>query len=316
MLLPILLLALVMCGALIFVLALTVTRRKRLELDQRLSLLPSASLSAEPEVPSGPSEKPKTSFLKLERLLLMSSDHPWKLEADPGKLTIFTIIAAALTWFAFQSLIRAPVAISAAATCLGAYLGLRMALVHERNRMESAFSTLFPDSVNSVARMLRAGLPVTSAFQLVCQEAAPPVDAVFATLAGQLRIGMPLDDALRLSAQRIRLPDFQFFVVAILLQQSAGGNLLPTLESLAQMMRNRRAMVLKARAATAEVRFSAYVLSALPFFTIGALLMVSPGYLTPLFNDSRGHAILAGGLGGLLLSGYVMRQMMRSVEEP
>ena len=55
---------------------------------------------------------------------------------------------------------------------------------------------------------------------------------------------MPLDDALRLSSQRIRLPDFQFFAVAVLLQQSAGGNLLPTLETLAQMMRNRRAMAL------------------------------------------------------------------------
>jgi Flp pilus assembly protein TadB len=44
--------------------------------------------------------------------------------------------------------------------------------------------------------------------------------------------------------------------------------------------------------------------------------VVSPGYLTPLFQDTRGHAILAGGLAGLLLSGYVMRHMMRSVEEP
>jgi tight adherence protein B len=237
---------------------------KRLELERRLSLLPLASKSEEPEVASVSSEKPKTSFLKLERLLLPSSNHPWKREADAGKLTIFTITAAALTWFAFHSLIRAPVAFSAAAAaCLGAYFGLRMAVIRERSRMELAFSTLFPDAVDSVARMLRAGLPVTSAFQLVCQEAAPPVDAVFATLAGQLRIGMPLDDALRLSSQRIRLPDFQFFAVAVLLQQSAGGNLLPTLETLAQMMRNRRAMMLKARAATAEVRFSAPALSAM-----------------------------------------------------
>ena len=316
MLLPVLLLALVICGALIFGVALSVTRRKRLELEQRLSLLPLASKSVEPEVALGSSEKPEAGFLKLERLLLLSSDHPWKLDADLGKLAIFTIVAAALTWFAFHSLIRAPFAFSGVATCLGAYFGLRMAVIRERTRMELAFSTLFPDAVDSVGRMLRAGLPVTSAFQLVCQEAAPPVDAVFATLAGQLRIGMPLDDALRLSSQRILLPDFQFFAVAVLLQQSAGGNLLPTLETLAQMMRNRRAMMLKARAATAEVRFSAYVLAALPFVTIAALLVVSPGYLTPLFNDARGHAILAGGIAGLLLSGYVMRRMMQSVEEP
>jgi Flp pilus assembly protein TadB len=166
MLLPVLLLALVICGALIFGVALSVTRRKRLELEQRLSLLPLASESVEPEVASGSSEKPEAGFLKLERLLFLSSDHPWKLEADSGKLAIFTIVAAAFTWFAFHSLIRAPFAFSAVATCLGAYFGLRVAVIRERTRMELAFSTLFPDSVDAVGRMLRAGLPVTSAFQL------------------------------------------------------------------------------------------------------------------------------------------------------
>ncbi len=150
---------------------------------------------------------------------------------------------------------------------------------------------------------------------MVSQEAPAPVNAVFETLAGQLRIGMSIEDALRLSSQRIRLPDFQFFAVAVLLQQSAGGNLLPTLEALALMMRNRRAMQSKARAATAEVRFSAYVLGSLPFITVAALLVMSPGYLTPLFNDPRGHAILAAAAAGLLLSAFVMRRMMQSIEE-
>jgi tight adherence protein B len=204
-------------------------------------------------------------------------------------------------------MLEAPIAFSAAAACLGAYLALRIVVIRERSVTEAAFSAFFPDAVDAVARMLRAGLPVTSAFQMVCQEAPPPVDAVFEKLAGQLRIGMPIEDALRLSSQRIRLPDFQFFAVAVLLQQSAGGNLLPTLEALAQM---------KARAATAEVRFSAYVLGALPFVTVAALLVVSPGYLTPLFNDRRGHAILGAAAVGLLISGLTMRHMMRSVKEP
>ncbi len=316
MLLPILLLALVMFGALLFGLALTATRRNRRALEQRFSLLPTAPQSMEPEIAPRPSAEPRAGFLQLERLLLVKRDHPWTLEATPAKLTVVATISAALTGFALHNMFGAPVAFSAAGACVGAYLALRIVLIRERSRMEFAFASLFPDAVDSVARMLRAGIPVTSAFQMVCLEAPPPVDAVFATLAGQLRIGLPIEDALRLSSERIRLPDFQFFAVAVLLQQSAGGNLLPTLETLSQMMRNRRAMLMKASAATAEVRFSAYVLSALPFITIAALLIVSPGYLTPLFHDSRGHAILAGGIGGLLLSGLVMRQMMKSVEEP
>jgi tight adherence protein B len=315
MLLPILLFALVLGAGLTFGLALTVSRKKRREIEQRLRLLASASESIEPEGDFGALATPKTRFLQLERLLLLDRDHPWKLEVDPAKLTIAALAAAALTWLAFHNMLEAPIAISAAAACLGAYLTMRIVVIRERGLIESTFSLLFPDAVDAVARMLRAGLPVTSAFQMVCQEAPPPVDAVFAKLAGQLSIGMSIEDALRLSSQRIRVPDFQFFAVAVLLQQSAGGNLLPTLEALTQMMRSRRATQMKARAATGEVRFSAYVLGALPFVTVAALLVVSPGYLTPLFHDSRGHVILAVASAGLLLSGFVMRHMMKSIED-
>jgi len=314
MLMPVLLLALVLGGALTLGIAFTVNRRRRLELEQRLSLL-SRAQGTEPEAASGVPAKPQTSVPQLERLLLLGRDHPWRSQANPAKLTITAIASAALTWIACHNMLHAPIAFSALAACLGAYLGLRTIVMGERSRMETAFAVLFPDAVDAVARMLRAGLPVTSAFQLVSQEAPPPVDAVFATLAGQLSIGMTIEDALRLSSQRIRLPDFQFFAVAVVLQQSAGGNLLPTLEALTQMMRSRRATLAKARAATAEVRFSAYVLGALPFITVAALLVVSPDYLTPLFQDRRGHAILAAAAAGLLTSGLVMRHMMRSIED-
>jgi tight adherence protein B len=285
-------------------------------MEQRLRLLPSASESVGPEADAGTSAKPKPKVLQLERLLLLDRDHPWNLEVDPAKLLIAAVAVAALIWLAFHNMFQAPIALSAAAAGLGAYLAMRIVVIRERGLIESTFSVYFPDAVDAVARMLRAGLPVTSAFQMVCQEAPPPVDAVFAKLAGQLSIGMSVEDALRLSSKRIRVPDFQFFAVAVLLQQSAGGNLLPTLEALAQMMRSRRATQMKARAATGEVRFSAYVLGALPFVTVAALLVVSPGYLTPLFHDSRGHAILAAATAGLLVSGLVMRHMMKSIEEP
>ncbi len=316
MLLPILLFALVLCAGLTFGLALTVSRRERRDMEQRLRLLPSVSASVETETDSRASAKPPTEGLQLERLLLVDRDHPWDLKINPTKLAIAAIAAAVATSFAFNNLLQLPIALSGAAACVSAYLAMRIVVIRERGVMETTFSALFPDAVDAVARMLRAGLPVTSAFQMVCQEAPPPVDAVFAKLAGQLRIGMSIEDLLRLSSQRIRVPDFQFFAVAVVLQQSAGGNLLPTLESLAQMMRNRRATQMKARAATAEVRFSAYVLGALPFVTVGALLVVSPGYLTPLFHDPRGKTILAAASAGLLISGLVMRQMMRSVEQP
>jgi tight adherence protein B len=161
--------------------------------------------------------------------------------------------------------------------------------------------------------MLRAGLPATLAIRTVGNDAAPPVAAVFASIADQMRIGVPLGEAIEASSLRIGLPDFRFFSVAVSLQHSTGGNLVQTLDILSQIMRKRRAVRMKAKAVTSEIRLSAYVLGGLPFVTSAAILVIQPNYLTPLFNDPRGQMILAIAVGGLTLSVWAMRMMMKSV---
>jgi tight adherence protein B len=101
--------------------------------------------------------------------------------------------------------------------------------------------------------------------------------------------------------------------VAVALQYATGGNLVATLETLSEIVRKRRIARLKAKAVSAEVRLSTYILSALPFLVIGALLVVSPDYLKPLIADRTGNWILGGAIGSLLTGLFVMRNMMNSV---
>jgi tight adherence protein B len=316
MLFPILFLVTLISSISIIALGLFVQRRKQREIEQRLSLLPKSAAikKAEPPLAAQPSAGP-TNLAKVQRFLLLDSDQPWEMETSLARLMLAAIVGAGSIWLKCRYLFGLPVSIAAIAALCAAYLVPRFLLIREQKRVEKAFSALFPDAVDAIARMLRAGLPVTTAFQIVSQEAPSPVNAVFGALAGQMRIGMPVEDALRISAKRLRLPDFQFFAAAVVLQRAAGGNLLPTLEALGQLMRNRRAVQLKARAVTAEIRLTAYILTALPFVTMAALAALSPGYMTPLFSDPRGQVILACVAGGLSTSALVMRQMMQSIED-
>ncbi len=136
MLLPVLLLFLLTGAALTLSFALTMTRRTRVELEQRLSLLPLASQRREPEAASGAAEKPKTGGSQLERLLLLDHDHPWVLKTSSGKLAFAAIASAALTWIVCHRLLGAPNFFSAGAACLGAYLALRFVVLRERSRLE------------------------------------------------------------------------------------------------------------------------------------------------------------------------------------
>ena len=187
-----------------------------------------------------------------------------------------------------------------------------MLLNREQHRADAQFSELLPDTVDMVVRMVRAGLPVGGAIRTAGTEAEPPLSTVFSGIADLAEIGMPLSEALTKTTEAVGNADFSFFGVAVALQQSTGGNLAATLETLSEIVRRRRAVRLKARAATAEIRVSAIVLACIPFFIVGALLMVSPGYLEPLISDPRGNLIVGVAALSLLLGGLTMRAMMRA----
>jgi tight adherence protein B len=250
---------------------------------------------------------------KLRRFFTLGSARTWGMKTGTAGLLSMIVVAGATVWLVTRIALGLPLVFAIPLTGVVAFLMPRAILLRQQKEVESQFTDLFPDAVVAISRMLRAGLPITTAVRSISHEAPPPVNDVFTLIADQIEIGAPIEDALDASSRHIGLPDFRFFAVAVVLQHATGGNLAATLEILADIVRRRRAVRLKARATTAEIRVSAYVLGALPFLIVGTLLIIQPGYLAPLVTDPRGHVILGLAVGGLLLAGLTMRQMMRSV---
>lgn len=294
--------------------ALLLSRRSRLEMEHRVLLVAVAS-EAPPPNTAGMWLKARSGTFdaRMRRVFAVGSSHTWGMTAGALVLAMAAIVAGSATWFVMHILLGLSFWYAAPATLLAAFMVPRVILRRQQNKANNQFVDLFPASVDTIARMLRAGLPITSAVRSVSTEAPPPVNAVFTMVSNQIEIGAPIENALDIASQRIGLADFRFFTVAVALQHATGGNLAATLEILSDIIRRRRGVRLKAKATTAEIRVSAYVLGSLPLLIIGALLLIQPGYLTPLFNDPRGHIIIAAAGGLLLLAAISMRQMMRSV---
>ncbi len=235
----------------------------------------------------------------------------WGTSTSPVYLLLIGVVAAAAVWVLTRIFSHLPDYMAAGGGALAFFLLPRIILMLEQHRSAAQFAELLPDAIDMVVRIVRAGLPIGNAIRTVGQEANPPLDRVFAAIADQTEIGIPLDQAMETTSSQIGNPDFRFFAVAVSLQQATGGNLAETLETLSQIIRKRRTVRLKARAATAEVRISAIVLGSVPFFITGALLMVAPNYLNPLFADPRGNIILGLAIFDLLLAGFTMRAMIR-----
>jgi tight adherence protein B len=309
-------LVLVLVGAAALTAALMLSRKTRLEMEQRVNLVTGArGMPMEAAGADGGLLKAGTKKFdeQVRRIFTVGIKRTWAMRAGTLTLLLAAVTSAGGVWVLTHQFFKLSPPLSALVCLSASFLVPRLILSREQNRTESKFTDLFPDAVDTVARMVRAGLPITAAVRTVANEATPPISTVFAAIADQLKIGVPIEDTLDESSAKIGLPDFRFFTVAVGLQYATGGNLTQTLEILSDIIRKRRAARLKAKAATGEIRITAYTLGGIPIFTIGALLVIQPGYLVPLWTDPRGHLILAMAGVGFLLAFLSMRAMMRSV---
>lgn len=244
-----------------------------------------------------------------ERFFNLGLGRQWGVHSRGRSLLTLATFSAAVVFLGGVVLVKVPGWIAVLLAVVAFLTIPRGVLILEQRRSAAQFTDLFPNAIDSIIRMLRAGLPITAAVRAVGTEGQPPISGVFEDIADEVGIGIPLPQVLSDYAERIDLPDFRFFSVAVSLQHATGGNLTLTLEILSEIIRKRRAVRMRAKAVTAEVRMTAYVLAAIPIVVVLGLLAFNPAYLDPLIHDPRGNVIAGLAAGSLILGLLTMRVM-------
>jgi tight adherence protein B len=191
----------------------------------------------------------------------------------------------------------------------GALIPLGFVWMKGRRRL-AAFENQLPDLLIGVAASLKAGHSFKQALQAIVDDGADPAAKEFKRVLTETRLGRPLDDALADMAERVGSDNLSFIVTAVSVQSQVGGSLASLFDMVADTVRNRQQFARKIKALTAMGRMSAYVLVGLPFFLCGALTLINPSYMAPLFQTSSGHKMIIGslvmmGIGSLLLKKIV-----------
>ncbi len=199
------------------------------------------------------------------------------------------------------------------ALAIGAMVGVglpHMVVNYLINRRANAFTAKFPDAIELLVRGLRSGLPVTETLGVVAKEVPGPVGEEFKMITERIKIGRTMEDALQETADRLNMPEFNFFCITLAIQRETGGNLGETLANLADVLRKRAQMKLKIRAMASESKASAYIVGALPFVVFVMIFWINPDYLGGFFTDDR---LIVTGLGGLTWMGigaFIMAKMV------
>ncbi|MDJ0979854.1 MAG: type II secretion system F family protein [Erythrobacter sp.] len=172
------------------------------------------------------------------------------------------------------------------------------------------FNAKFPDGIELLVRGLRSGLPVTETLSVVAQEVPGPVGIEFKGIVERIKIGKTMEDSLQETADRLGIPEFNFFCITLAIQRETGGNLAETLSNLADVLRKRAQMKLKIKAMSSESKASAYIVGSLPFIVFGLIYWINPSYLGTFFTDDR---LIVVGLGGLVWMGIGVAIMAKMV---
>ncbi|SEG05443.1 tight adherence protein B [Thermomonospora echinospora] len=192
-----------------------------------------------------------------------------------------------------------------------AWAATRIYLRGRGDRRLTAFADQLPDALQLVAGSLRSGFSVAQSIERLAGLQLQPLGSEMARAVAQTRLGVSTEDALRSVADRMNCRDLHWVVLAIQVQREVGGNLAEVIETTVETMRERTRLRRQIRALSAEGRFSAYILIALPIATSALLMVLRPSYMRPLYTTTPGLAMsLVATL--LIVAGWLwMRQTVK-----
>lgn len=220
-------------------------------------------------------------------------------------------VIVGLVIFVTCFLLQVPLLFAAVFGIAAGYLVPKMYLAHRRKKFQNQFLEELPNAVEAIVRGVKSGLPLNDSMRVVAKETKEPVKSEFQRVLDQQAVGKSMTDAVQILFDRVPLPEVNFFVVVITVQQQAGGNLSEALGNLARVLRNRKKMKQKVKAMSSEAKASAGIIGSLPFIVAILVSMTTPSYLLPLVQTPIGMFWLGVAAALMGMGIFVMNRMVQ-----
>ena len=106
----------------------------------------------------------------------------------------------------------------------GAAIPYTYASFLSRRRMRRFLEQL-PNGLDLISQGLKAGMGLTQAMVFVANEMPDPMGTEFSVFMEEMKLGLPLNDALKGLQNRMPLPEVRLLGTAMLVQKEIGGSL-------------------------------------------------------------------------------------------
>ena len=189
-------------------------------------------------------------------------------------------------------------------------IALNLYVRNRARKVRNNFAEQLPENLDVLASALRAGHSLAGAMGVVADEAPEPSKREFTRVVTDEQLGIPLDEALEVTAKRMQNPDLDQVAVLALVQREAGGNTAEVLDQVIANIRARMDLRRLVTVLTAQGRFSSWIIAAVPVGIFIFLIFVNPSHLDPLFHDPLGQVASIMAIFMVLLGFYMIRRIV------
>ncbi len=170
---------------------------------------------------------------------------------------------------------------------------LPMILVkHYRKRRIKKFNVQLVDALQAMANAFKAGLTFPQAIEHVSREAQPPLSQEFGLFVKEVKLGVPLEEALVNMAKRVGSDDLELVVVSTNIARQLGGNMAEMFETNSTVIRERFRLEGKIDALTSQGKLQGWIVAAMPAVLGMVLNSMRPDLMEPMMNHLFGYILV------------------------
>ena len=208
---------------------------------------------------------------------------------DPRQMLVLNIACMCLMGILSYVLLNPLVAV--AATIFGFFLPMILVKYYRKRRIKK-FNVQLVDALQAMANAFKAGLTFPQAIEHVSKEAMPPLSQEFGLFVKEVKLGVPLEEALINMGKRVGSDDLELVVVSTNISRALGGNMAEMFETVSATIRERFRLEGKIDALTSQGKLQGWIVAAMPLILGMVLNYMRPDLMQPMLNHWFGYVLV------------------------
>lgn len=181
----------------------------------------------------------------------------------------------------------------------------------QESRRREEFIAQLPELARVLSNASSAGLVLRTAIDMAAEELDQPASSELRRTADALRLGQPIDTALRELGDRLPSRELAVLVSTLIVSSRSGGSLVTSLRGIASTLEDRKEIRREVKTIMGEAVVTNWAIGVMGVGMLFLVNLISPGVLRTMSEHLAGQIILGASAALFVVSLVIIRRITR-----